>query len=391
MKKYHLFPFAPIFLFTFLAACNQSADKPAKAAAAEKPVKPDLYLYTVMVNDLNLREQAGKSGKVLSMLPEGSFVEGDGSVSAEREEVTLRGIFHNEPYVKITGPGELKGWAYGGALECFFAGTRAGMPDLQKVGQLTGFLKTLNTKELISGKKAWEMVQNQFGNVSGSTADAVFVLLEAFLQHMEAEGTYYTLTESLDWTDEDYRAIDGNKYDMSKKPVTQSLKNSGFSLAAGEGMVFPVVDWFRLRAFFSDKVTPPMKRFIELGTEEQHIAIWDDGGIIVPLEVLAARAIAWEQFNREYPYFLLGDRTRESERWMRFVLICGADNTPVFDYDSKEIEQDFKKVWAYIQEQYPGSKLAGAVKEIADLCAAESWKMTPKVEAWRIKFAAENN
>ena len=158
----------------------------------------------------------------------------------------------------------------------------------------------------------------------------------------------------------------------------------------GEGMVFPVVDWNKLQAFFREKVTPAMKAFIAQETAEQNKQAWSDGGIIISLEELADRAAFWEKFNRENPYFPLIEQTKESERWTRLVLVNGADNTPVSNYETNEILEDYKKVWAYIQQKYPDTELAKTTKEIADLCAAEGWKRSKKVEDWQAKYAERN-
>jgi hypothetical protein len=130
-----------------------------------------------------------------------------------------------------------------------------------------------------------------------------------------------------------------------------------------------------------------MKAFIAQETAEQDKPAWSDGGIVITLEELADRAAFWEKFNRSNPYFVLNEQTKESERWTRLILVNGADNTPVSNYETNEILEDYKKAWTYIQQQYPDTELAKTVKEIADLCTAEGWKRTKKVEDWQANFA----
>lgn len=89
--------------------------------------KPEIYLYAVAVDKLNLRDQSNKSGKVITQFAEGDFVEGTGEVSANKEEVTLRDIPYNEPYFKVTSttPEQHNGWAYSAALIPVYAGLAA--------------------------------------------------------------------------------------------------------------------------------------------------------------------------------------------------------------------------------------------------------------------------
>lgn len=382
---------APVFI---LVACNQPTQPAGSSSSTENPdkIKPEVILYVTGVDKLNLRELPSKDGKIIAQLAEGMFVTGTGEKSPNKEEATLRGIPYNEPYIRVSAPGagQAAGWVYGGALIPVYAGSIAGIPDTGQILLLTKFLKPLNTKKLDSGKQAWDFTENTFGKSSGATADAAFILFEHFFRRLEVEGEFYTLTEKISWTEDDYRAISADRFDMTKSPVTRLLQENGFRLEEGAGMVFPVVDWRKLQTFFGPKSTPAMKVYIDQETAEQIEKPWDDGGIIISLDKLADRAAFWEKFNLDHPYFPLAAETKESERWMRLVLVTGADNTPTHDYETRAITEDFKNVWNYILHKYPGTKLAKTAKEITDLCAAEGWKRTKKVEEWQMKYAEGN-
>lgn len=375
-----------------LAACKQDV-KPATTPTASAPVpaeaaKPELYLYAVSVDKLNLRDQPNKDGKVVAQFPEGEFVEGTGKVSDNKEEVTLRGISWNEPYWEVK-QGASTGWAYSAALQTVYRGALADSPDRSKLAPITAVLKTLNPKKLDSGKKAWDCVKATLGTATGSTADAAFILLEKFLSRMEREGEYYKMTENLEWSQDDYQAIASHQYDVRKNPVTKPLLDNGFTLAEGEGTVFPVPDWDQLHSYFGPRASPAMKAFLNQEATERNANPWNDGGIAIELNTLADWAAFWEKFNRENPYFPLNAQTLESERYMRLVLVNGSDNTPTYNYETLAIEDTFKTTWAYIQQKYPGTELARAVKDIADLCAAEGWKRTKKVEDFQMKYTME--
>lgn len=392
MKSYQFL--APLALVLLLSACG-SDTQPANTSAptatpTENPtVKPEVYLFATTVDKLNLREEPNKNGKVITQLGEGDFVESVGEVSVNKEEAQLRGITYLEPYFKVTSttPEQYNGWAYGGALQRVYGGSRANSPDLGKLSQFTMFLKTLDAKKLESGKKAWDYVKSNLSSATGSLADATFILLEQYLFRMEREGEFYTLTEKIAWKDQDYQDIHDNKFDMNRYPATKPLAENGFRLATGEGMVFPVVDWNQLSAFFNGKVTPSMATYLKEETTENNETMYNDGGIIVPLQEIADRAAAWEKFNKDNPYFVRKEETVESERWMRLIMVNGSDNTPTFDYESQMIRDDFKNAWAYIAQKYPGTQLAAVTKELSDLCASEGWKRTKKVEDWQVKFA----
>ena len=353
--------------------------------------KPEIYLYAVAVDKLNLRDQSNKNGKVITQFAEGDFVEATGEVSTNKEEVILREIPYNEPYFKVTSttPEQHNGWAYSAALVPVYAGPRATSPDLGRLVQFSTFLKTLNFKKLDSGKKAWDYVNQNLSGAQGTMADAAFILLERFLFRMETEGEFYTMTEKIKWTDVEYSAIDEDKFDVNKYPATRQLAENGFRLEVGEGMVFPIVDWTKLSAAFATKVTPPMKNYLEETSKEQNDRMWDDGGIVIPLEEVADRAVWWEKFNRSNPYFVRSEESKNTQKGLIFMMICGADNTPVFQGEKLTLSEDFKKAWAYVQQKYVGTELGKSVKEMADLVAAEGNQKTPKVDALMQKYMPE--
>lgn len=393
MKSSSIFTLLLLFSLAIFSACssdskpaNQTPPPPETAPPASP--KPEVYLYSVWVDKLNLRDQSNKNGKVLAQFAEGDFVEGSGEASANKEEVTLREIPYNEPYFKVTTttPEQLNGWAYSAALKPVYAGSRATSPDLGRLSQLSAFLKTLNVTKLDSGKKAIDYVNSNFSNASGTLADAAFILLENFLFRMETEGNFYSLTESVKWADTDYEAVWKETFDMNKYPVTKSLAANGFRLEEGEGMIYPIVDLAKLASFFSGKVTPPMKEYILQNVAEQKDNAYDDGGIVIGMDTIAERAIFWEKFNRQNPYFVRSEETRESEIWLRHTVLMGSDNTPAFNFETQMPNDDFKRTWALILQKYPGTTLARDVKELSDLLASEGGKRTKKVEDWQTQY-----
>lgn len=384
-----------IFALVLMAACSLSACKNDPKAAAQGEAStplpsavPEQYLYQISVNKLNLREAPKKDASVVLQFAAGDFVEGKGEVSENEEEVTLRNIPYKEPFYKVTTlqqPAHT-GWAFSAALTPVYAGSMTTSPDMNKLLPFSKYLTSLNVKQLDSGKKAWEYVTQYLSNAQGTLSDATFILLERFLFQMEVEGDYYKFTEEIAWKEGDYMAIHDEKFDLNTYPETRQIAENGFRLEVGEGMIFPIVDWKRFGDFFATKVTPPMKQYIEQVVFEQKNLMWDDGGLIIPLEQVADRGHWWERFNKSNPYFVRKDETLGFQKELEFILICGADNTPVFDYETKLVSKDYQQAWAYVAEKYAGTEMGKSVKTYADLVAAEGGKMTPKVEDWLKKY-----
>jgi hypothetical protein len=215
------------------------------------------------------------------------------------------------------------------------------------------------------------------------------ILLEKLLFRMETEGDYYTQTEKIKWTDQDYQDIFKNTFPMDKYPFTKTLAASGFTLGSAEGMVFPIVDWRALKTFFQGKVTAPMQQFVDQSLLESEDPAFSDAHLAITDEALVDRAIFWEKFNLANPHFP-EPAAQESARWLPLAIINGDAGLGNRDYDTKEINPDVKKTWEYVMKKYPSSQLANKVKEIYELCKAEDWKYSDRVDQWGTEYAEAN-
>lgn len=378
-----------------LSSCQNNtptakSDNQTESAAAPL-AKPEVVYYLVVVDRLNLREQPSKEGKVIFQCAESTRLEGTGQISANKEEAVLRDMTYIEPYVEVTVTTDktYRGWAYRGGLVMLYAGSKTDAPDEARVQQLAKYLNGLNPKDINSGKKAWDYVKSNYADAKGSLADAVYLLTERFLSRMEREGEYYKITEAVQWADQDYEDVANHKFDGNKYPQTKVFAPNGFRLETGEGMIFPVVDPVPLNDFFNSRATPAMQAFLKQRLLEENDYATDDGGLMIGIEQVADRAVFWEDFNRANPYFILADQTKESEIWMRSVLVSGTNNTPTFGYETGLPEANFQKGWAYLQQRYPNSKAAKTVKALTDLLALEGGKRTAKVDTFLQRLVEE--
>jgi len=388
MNTFRLFVAAAVA--AFFLGCK--SDAPKTAPTAGPAAKPEVFLYAVNVDNLRLRDKPNQKSTVIAQVKEGAMLEGVGNESTNQEEIELRGIPYRAPYYQVTALSGDKpsGWAFGGALVCVYAGSRKDSPDAARIGAFAEYLKTLDPKDIASGGKAWGFVETELADASRPLADAAFILLERFLRRMEMEGEFYKMTEKVPFTEADGRDIYTDRFNHDKYPTTAQLAANGFRLVFGEGAIFPVVNWGRFQDYFGPRATHPLQKFINQRTAQQNTPMYDDGGLLIPLEKVADVAVFWEKFNRENPHFPLGDQCRESERWLRIVLTSGSDNTPVFSNETQTVGEDFRSVWDYIQQAHPNTELAKLTKQMAELCAAEGWKRTPKVQDFQAQVLQNN-
>ncbi|MFZ4477686.1 MAG: SH3 domain-containing protein [Saprospiraceae bacterium] len=373
-------------MFGFAACKNDPASKPAQ------PTTPAVVkdFYAVTVNDLRLRTEPNGNAAVLTQLSEGAIVESLGEVSAQKEEVELRGRLWLEPYYLVMAPNKQKGWLYGGGLLRVYSGDGKQVPNNSVLEDFSKKLAALDVKQVESGKTASSIAQAAFSNADVPTADAGSLLLENFWKRMLFEGELYRYTENAKW--EDMKLVNSlyeGTFDMNTFPETKQLAEGGFLLMAAEGSVFPEVDYRKLSALFSGKLSPSLQAYYDQTARETDKPVWDDGGLILPLPEIADRAAWWERFNKDNPAFVQREAARFNAAYLIHSVTNGGDNTPIFDYEKEEIEPEFRAVWKSVQQKYPGTRLADMCGRMEKTCQAANWKLTPEVEAELEKVTKE--
>jgi hypothetical protein len=395
-NNYTLFATAVLLFF---AQCKNEGTKTQETKAASPATtsatpsvsqpKPEVYLYATVYDAMQLREAPNKTATVVDKLLLGQILEGQNEQSAEKTEAMLGGVTWNEPFYRAAKVGDAtkSGWVFGGGIQPIYIGSKAEQPDLARLNKFAELLRTLKTTKLESGKAAWDYVRANFTDVKGATADAALVMLERFIRRIEAEGNFYTLTEKVKWSEADYNAVWESKYDMTKKPLDQRFDAAGYTYAAGEGMIYPVQDKRKLQAFFTDKCSPSMKKYLEMEVFSQVSPETTDAHLIISQQDLADRCAAWQKFNLEYPYFVYGDETRESARWMHLVMVNVPEvNATMFDPNTGAPTPETLKAWEHILQKYAELPLGRDIKSLSELVKSEGNKKTAKVEAWLEAF-----
>lgn len=116
------------FLFLLLFACQSNsgelADSPEdevelKSTEPIIPIKsiPAISELTLTVDNLKLRAKPGSDGKELMRLPEKSVVVPTGEKTDLKQQVSLRGLSYNEPWLEVQVNDNVKGWIYAGASD----------------------------------------------------------------------------------------------------------------------------------------------------------------------------------------------------------------------------------------------------------------------------------
>lgn len=94
---------------------REQTDAKSSVDAVETPPTEQVS-FTVQVEGLRLRSEAGPEAQVIRTLTKGELLIDAGEVSDFTTPIRLRGIDFDEPWIKVRTTDEETGWVYGGAL-----------------------------------------------------------------------------------------------------------------------------------------------------------------------------------------------------------------------------------------------------------------------------------
>lgn len=383
-SKHTLFLLA-FFTLNFFQNCSSGESESTDKASETTPktTEPTVEVYAVTRENFRLRDKPSMTvAKKIGLLSYGDFLLYLDEKTTERTTVTLGMRTYDEPFYKVKdlGSDNTEGWMHGSGMLRIFKGGKSTFPNFDVLEDFGKKIGALPFKQLKSSQKALEYAEKSLATADAATADALYIILEDFLRRNEMEGSFYNMTEGVfEPTNKEWEQIFNGTFDMSKIAALKPLADAGYRLNTAEGALFPSLDYAKLARLFSPKVSEPMQTYLAMQVEEDSNRATEDAGIVLPLKDLADRAIAKEIFTKQNPNFPIKVVFSDAQ-WTQFLLLCGADNTPIYDWESKKVRPEVKENWAYILATYPDSDLAKLVKERKLGIAAEGNLVTDKAQ-----------
>lgn len=159
--------------------------------------------------------------------------------------------------------------------------------------------------------------------------------------------------------------IAGMKSDSTRKAIQDTI-DGGYKLDTAEGMIFPVVDYGKLKRF-NDALSPEMRDYIALLAKESDQKSASDGGLVITWDEVANRALAAEKYIRDYPDSK--ERDAAANLYLQYMidLLYGLDNTPIFDFDTYKLNAGVKAEYEKIVSEQAGTTTAKVVQSFLDV------------------------
>ncbi len=202
----------PILALLFmLSACGDEskvsdANSPETTSSipTDQPVtKTKQSKMTIGLDQLRLRSTPGEKGEEIGHLKKGTVVYETGEVSDFTSQIKLRGIWFDEPWIKIKTDEGLEGWVYGGAV-IFDMDSPSAISNKLLDLRLRSFFGNQLTDQMHSYRKAYYSAKNSqdFSNVfkkGEQLRDTLVTILEDKIDVMSMD---YEQLPDLFWVEE---------------------------------------------------------------------------------------------------------------------------------------------------------------------------------------------
>lgn len=171
------------------------------------------------------------------------------------------------------------------------------------------------------------------------------------------------------------------------KDVLLETKNSGFKIETAEGFYFPVIDYSLYKKYCSN-VTPDIAAYIEIMSVESDQTSVKDAGLMIGWEEIIKRGISQEQFLKEYYDSAKAEDVKQLLKSYLIFALYGTNNTPLFQYEDKQIAPAAKKI--YFESAWTGDgSFSKIMAEYLTLVKKNNYSLTKEVDDYRKKVIQE--
>lgn len=175
--------------------------------------------------------------------------------------------------------------------------------------------------------------------------------------------------------------------DAELRAAMLAVRDGGYRMETAEGMYFPVIDYGRYRQY-RELVTADLAAYIDLMAVESDRTPAKDAALVVGWDEIVRRAFAQENFLRTYEN---SPRARDVRnlygRYLSFVFY-GANNTPLFAYDSLTMNPEARAAYAAAASG-SDSRLAARLRDYTALLAKKGFRLDAEVEEYRKQAVRE--
>lgn len=176
--------------------------------------------------------------------------------------------------------------------------------------------------------------------------------------------------------------------DIAVKERLQAIKNSGYKIETAEGMYYPVID-YEMYPKYRPSLTPELAAYIDIMAVEAQKPPAKDAALRISWDELVKRALAQEQYLIAYPDSpKTTDIKMLLDKYAMFALY-GTNNTPLFDYDTKQMAGEAQKVYLETAWDEKNGVFSKKMGEYVTVLKKNNYRLSKQVREFQNQSAKE--
>lgn len=179
----------------------------------------------------------------------------------------------------------------------------------------------------------------------------------------------------------DISRLDDVKDAQLKTLLTDTISDA-YKLETAEGTYYPVINYGAYRKYVS-AVTPDIGDYIGIMANETDRVAVKDAALVIGWDEVVNRAMIMEEFIKDYPHSVKLEDVKQLYKRYVIYTFYGANNTPLFRYDSKTIVPEAKKSYRNALAKGNNSKYLATVNSFLNLVDKSNNKLTNEVDQYR--------
>jgi hypothetical protein len=180
--------------------------------------------------------------------------------------------------------------------------------------------------------------------------------------------------------------IDINQTDAIKDETIMKLvagsQEAGYKIETAEGFFFPIIDYSFYKQF-SSYATPEIKDYIDIMTVESDNVFAKDAALVISWDEVVNRTLAMEKYINNYTDSKKRDYIKSFYDNYVFITMHGLNNTSLFDYESKQMDEKAKSAFTNALAQSIDSEYLNKLGEFMKLAEKSDYKLSDRIETYR--------
>ncbi|SEL40331.1 hypothetical protein [Paenibacillus sp. OK003] len=175
--------------------------------------------------------------------------------------------------------------------------------------------------------------------------------------------------------------------DPAIRKLLQEASDLGYKLETSEGIYYPIINYETYKKF-QPFVKPDIAAYIDIMAAESNQTTTSDAAIVVPWDEFIRRILEKEAFLNTYPNSNRTSMVTQSF-YVRY-LFYGSDNTPAYEWNSEESEEQVRTLDPEVKKAYekallkrdPNTKseLLDTIERLLPVLNQNNDELSPEIE-----------